>query len=119
MIEPREIAFAAVKALDDKKAENIKLLHIGELTVMADYFIICSGTSSTHINTLCDEVSKKLETEGEPPLRIEGYRSGAWVLMDFGSVIVHIFTDEMRKFYGLERLWSDAAVVDIDHIITK
>ena len=78
---------------------------------LADYFVICNGSSSAHIKALVEEVDKKLSEAGEPPLRREGLRSDIWVLMDFGSVIVHIFTDEARKFYDLERLWSDAEAV--------
>ena len=110
-LSPEQIVTVAVKALDDKSAKEIKVLHIAEKTVLADYFIICNGTSSTHVKALVDEVDKQLSEAGEPPIRREGLRSDIWVLMDFGSVIVHIFTDEARKFYDLERLWSDAEVV--------
>ena len=116
MLTPREIAETAVKTLDAKQAKDIKLLHTTDLTVLADYFIICTATSSTHVKTLTDEVDKALSELGEPPLRREGYRGGGWILLDFGCVIVHVFTDEARKFYNLERLWSDAEVVDISSL---
>ncbi len=112
MLTPAEIAAVAAKALDDKKAKDVKVLKTVEQTVLADYFVICNGTSSTHIKALVDEVDKQLSEAGEPPIRREGLRSDIWVLMDFGSVIVHVFTDEARKFYNLERLWSDAEFVD-------
>ena len=112
MMTPREIAKVAAKALDDKKAIDVKVLKTEEQTVLADYFVICNGSSSTHVKALVDEVDKQLSEAGEPPVRREGLRSDIWVLMDFGSVIVHIFTDEARQFYNLERLWSDAEVVD-------
>ena len=112
MLTPKEIAAIAAKALDDKKAKEIKVLATAEQTVLADYFVICNGTSTPHIKALVDEVDKQLSMAGEPPLRREGLRSDIWVLMDFGSVIVHVFTDEARKFYNLERLWSDSEVVD-------
>ena len=111
MLSPEQITNVAAKALEDKKAQNIKILKTAEQTVLADYFVICNGTSSTHIKALVDAVDKALSGAGEPPIRREGLRSDIWVLMDFGSVIVHIFTDEARKFYDLERLWSDAEAV--------
>ena len=112
MMSPAEIAAVAYKALDDKKAKDIKILKTTEHTVLADYFVICNGSSSTHIKALVDEVDRQLSEAGEPPMRREGLRSDIWVLMDFGCVIVHVFTDEARKFYNLERLWSDAEVVE-------
>ena len=111
MLSPEEITAVAYRALDDKKAKDIKILKTAEQTVLADYFVICNGSSPAHIKALVDEVDKQLSEAGEPPIRREGLRSDIWVLMDFGSVIVHIFTDEARKFYDLERLWSDAEVV--------
>ena len=113
MLTSEQIAAIAAKALDDKKARDIKVLCTREQTVLADYFVICNGTSSTHIKALVDEVDRQLSESGEPPIRREGLRSDIWVLMDFGCVIVHVFTDEARKFYNLERLWSDAQEVDI------
>ena len=112
MLTPDQIAGIAAKALDDKKAKDIKVLRTTEQTVLADYFVICNGTSTPHIKALVDEVDKQLSMAGEPPLRREGLRSDIWVLMDFGSVIVHVFTDEARRVYNLERLWSDSEVVD-------
>ena len=112
MLTATQIASIAAKALDDKKAKDVKILRTTEQTVLADYFVICNGTSSTHIKALVDEVDKQLSEAGEPPVRREGLRSDNWVLMDFGCVIVHVFTDEARKFYDLERLWSDAEVIE-------
>ena len=112
MLTAEQIAAIAAKALEDKKARDIKVLRTTEQTVLADYFVICNGTSSTHIKALVDEVDKQLSEAGEPPVRREGLRSDIWVRMDFGCVIVHVFTDEARKVYNLERLWSDAEVVD-------
>ena len=116
MLTPAEIAGIAARALDDKKARDVKILKTAEQTVIADYFIICNGTSSTHIKALVDEVDRKLSEAGEPPIRREGMRSDIWVLMDFGSVIVHVFTDEARKFYNLERLWSDSEEVPLSSL---
>ena len=112
MLTSEEIAGVAAHALDNKKARDIKVLKTAEQTVLADYFVICNGTSSTHIKALVNEVDKELSEAGEPPIRREGMRSDIWVLMDFGSVIVHVFTDEARKFYNLERLWSDSQEID-------
>ena len=111
MMPANELAAVIVKALDAKKGENIQLLKTQDLTTLADYFVICTANSSTHVKTLTDAV-------GEPVLRREGYRSGSWVLLDYGCVIVHVFQDEARKFYDLERLWSDAEVVDISDMRT-
>ena len=116
MLTPAEIAGIAARALDDKKAKDIKVLKTTEHTVLADYFVICNGNTSTHIKALVDEVDKKLSEAGEDIIRREGMRSDIWVLMDFGCVIVHVFTDEARQFYNLERLWSDAEVVDISSL---
>ena len=116
MLTSAQIAAIAAKALSDKKAKDVKVLRTEEQTVLADYFVICNGTSSTHIKALVDEVDKQLSEAGEPPIRREGLRSDIWVLMDFGCVIVHVFTDEARQFYNLERLSSDAEVVDISSL---
>lgn len=113
MMPANELAVVIVKALDAKKGENIQLLKTQELTTLADYFVICTASSSTHVKTLTDAVEAAADDVGEPVLRREGHRSGSWVLLDYGCVIVHVFQDEARKFYDLERLWSDAEVVDI------
>ncbi len=104
MLTPLEIAKKAVQVLDAKKATDIKLLATGDITVLADYFIICTANSTTHIKTLSDEVEKALEELGEPAIRSEGYRSGGWVLVDFGCLVIHLFLKETREFYSLERL---------------
>ena len=113
MLPARELAEIAVKALDSKKGKEIRLIRIDKITTLAEYFVICTGTSNTQINALGDEVEKELTEKGEEPLHREGYRGGTWVLLDYGCVIVHVFQDEARKFYDLERLWSDAEVIDI------
>ena len=113
MLTPKEIAETAIKALDNKKAQSIKLLRTYDVTILADYFIICTASSTTHLKTLSDEVEKALKQVGEAPLRREGHRNGGWVLLDFACVIVHLFLQEAREFYTLERLWNDAEDIDI------
>ncbi len=118
MLSPLEMATIAARALDDRKAKDLKVLKTAEQTILADYFVICNGSTSTHIKALVDEVDRKLSEAGEPPIRREGLRSDIWVLMDFGSVIVHVFTDEARKFYDLERLWSDAEEIPLSSLLS-
>lgn len=115
MAQPYEIAMNAAKALADKKGLSIQLLNVADLTTLAEYFLICTGTSAIHVNTLCDAVEKAVADDmGESLLHREGHRSGTWVLLDFGCLIVHVFTEETRKFYDLEHLWSDATPVPLD-----
>ena len=116
-MEPFEAAKLAVRALDDKQGADIRLLKTEELTVLADYFVICTANSTTHVRTLYDEVDKRLSMAGQPPIRREGYRQGGWVLLDFGCVIVHLFLKEARDFYSLERLWGDAEEVDLSSLL--
>ena len=117
MLAPKEIAIAVTKALDEKKGMDIKLLRIDRVSSLADYFLICTGTSNTHVKTLCDYAEYTLENLGETMLGREGHRGNAWELLDYGSVVVHVFTDEARAFYNLERLWADAEVVDLSGIV--
>ena len=117
MMTPKEIAELAVKALDAKNAHDLKLLRTTDVTVLADYFVICTASSSTQIKTLADAVEAALEDAGETKLHREGYRSGSWVLLDFGSVVIHLFMEEARQFYNLERLWADAEQVDISGLL--
>ena len=112
-MEPFEAAKLAVKALSDKQATDIRLLKTTDLTVLADYFCICTANSTPHVRTLYDEVDKRLSEAGMPPLRREGSRNSTWLLLDF----VHIFQREAREFYSLERLWNDALDVDIKEIV--
>ena len=115
---PKEIALAAVRALDEKKGKEIAAIEIADLTALADYFVIASGTSNTQINALCDAVEKALKDLGEMPLRREGYRDGTWVPLDYGCVTVHVFSQEAREFYDLGRLWRDGKQVDLTDILT-
>lgn len=115
-MEPFEAAKLAVQALLDKQASDIRLLKTTELTVLADYFLICTANSTPHVRTLYDKVDKRLSEAGMPPVRREGYRNSNWLLLDFGCLIVHIFQKETREFYNLERLWSDAQEINIAEI---
>ena len=117
MLTPKEIAYEVTKALDAKKGLNIKLLKIDKISTLADYFLICTGTSNTHVKTLCDYAEYAMDQLGEPMLGREGHRGNSWELLDYGSVVIHVFTDEARKFYDLERLWADAEVVDLHDIL--
>jgi ribosome-associated protein len=96
-----------VEFLNEKKAKDVDVLDISKVTILADYFVICSGTSTTHIKALADELEVKMEELGCRYLHKEGYNSARWVLLDYGEVVVHIFHEEDRHFYNLERLWSD------------
>ena len=114
MLPAREMAEIAVKALDSKKGKEIRLIRIDKITTLAEYFVICTGTSNTQINALGDEVEKKLTLAGEEPLHREGRGNGSnWVVLDYADIIVHVFCKDTREFYQLERLWADGEPVDI------
>ena len=117
MLEPKEIAVAVTKALDEKKGMDIKLLKIDRVSSLADYFLICTGTSNTHVKTLCDYAEYTLEQLGETMLGREGHRGNSWELLDYGTIVIHVFTTEAREFYALERLWADAENVDLSDIL--
>ena len=108
-----EMAIALAKALDGKKGQDIKVLKTEELTTLADYYVLCTATSSTQVKAMSDACEEAMEKNGEQVHHIEGHRGGTWLLMDFSSVVVHVFTDEARKFYDLERLWGDAQEIDL------
>ena len=110
-MESKELALTLAKLLDDKKGKDIKVLETGHLTTLADYFVICTATSNTQVKALSDYCEKELKDQGEVPHHTEGHRGGTWVLMDYSSVVAHIFLEETRDFYDLERLWSDAEAV--------
>lgn len=107
-----QMAKMAIEALEDKKAEDIRVIDISEVSVIADYFIIAGGSNRSQIQALCDNVEEKLGRAGTPAKQIEGYDTANWVLLDFGDVIVHIFDKENRLLYDLERIWRDGKQVD-------
>ena len=119
MLSAKEVAYQVTKALDEKKGQDIQLLKIDEVSSLADYFLICTGTSNTHVKTLCDYAEYEMEQLGEPMLGREGHRGNSWELLDFGSIVVHVFTQEAREFYALERLWADAEKIDISSFIVE
>jgi ribosome-associated protein len=114
MEESRKMAKIAYDALDEKKAEDIKVIDITGVTVMADYFIIAHGNSDSQVRALVDNVQEKLYKAGYEMKQLEGYRQGAWILMDFNDVIIHIFDKENRFFYDLERIWKDGKEIDFE-----
>lgn len=103
-----------VKTLQDKKAKDIKVLDISDLSTLCDYFVIATGTSTTHVQSLCDNVEENMDKEGYQLHHKEGFRSGRWILLDYYDVVVHIFYEEERKFYNLERLWVDAKTLTVE-----
>ena len=118
-MESYDLAILLAKALDSKKAGGLKVLKTEGLTTLADYFVICTATSNTQIKAMSDACEEAAEKNGERAHHIEGHRGGTWLLMDFSSVVVHVFTDEARKFYDLERLWSDAEELDVSELLTR
>ena len=117
MLTAKEVAIHVTKALDEKKGRNIKLIRISDVSSLADYFLICTATSNTHVKTLCDYAEFAMEQLGEPMLGREGHRGNTWELLDYGSVVVHVFTEEARQFYNLERIWADGENVDLTGIL--
>ena len=118
-MESYELAVLLARALDSKKGGDLKVLKTEGLTTLADYFVICTATSNTQVKAMSDACEEAAEKKGERVHHIEGHRGGAWLLMDFSSVVVHVFTDEARKFYDLERLWSDAEELDIAKVLNQ
>lgn len=113
-----ELVKTAVKILDNKKAVDIEAIETTERTIVSDYFVIANGTSNTHVKALADEVEFELGKLGVEPLHVEGRATG-WILLDYNEVLIHIFTKESRDYYNLERLWSDAKIIDISELITE
>lgn len=102
-----------IRALDSKRAEDIQLIGIRDLTIVADYFVIANGTSNTQTKALADAVEFEMKQKGVEPIRVEGYQGATWIILDYGDIVVHVFYKETRSYYKLERLWSDGEQVDI------
>lgn len=116
-ISQNEKLSTIVKALDSKRAEDIRIIEIGDLTIVADYFVIANGTSSTQTKALAEEVEFKMSQLGVEPNRTEGYQGATWVVLDYGDIIVHVFYKETRDHYNLERLWSDGNDIDVKQFL--
>ncbi len=115
MMQAKELARAAAKALSDKKGQDIVIIDVEDQTIVCSYFVIATGTSSTQVRALCDNVEEQLEKSGHAPIRTEGVREGRWGVLDYGDVVVHVFNEESRLFYYLERLWDSGQNVERYH----
>lgn len=112
-LSPKKIVDIAHEAAADKKALDITVLDISHISIICDYFLICTGRSSTQVQAVAENIEAKLKDAGIKPLRIEGFREGSWILVDYGDVVVHVFQEAERDFYNLERLWGDANVIEM------
>ncbi len=111
-----ELAKRAGQILHNKKAAELKIIKIEDISSLGDYFVLATGTSNTHVHALSDELEFQLKQEGIYPHHVEGHRSNSWILLDYGPVVVHVFTPESREFYDLDRLWQDGDPVDISFL---
>lgn len=112
----KELAKLACDALDDKKALEIKVINIENVSTLADYFIIASGTNHNQVQAMADNVDETLGRAGYEPKQIEGYQNANWILMDYRDILIHIFDEENRLFYDLERIWRDGTVVEVEDL---
>ncbi len=110
-----EMANKAVSILKDKKAKDIKLMDIHEISAISDYFVIATGNSTIQVQAMSDELEEKMNLAGYEMHHKEGFRNGRWILLDFNNIIIHLFHDEERQFYNLERLWVDARTILVDN----
>lgn len=115
----KELAKLACDALDDKKALEIKVINIENVSTLADYFIIASGTNHNQVQAMADNVDETLGRAGYEPKQIEGYQNANWILMDYRDIVIHIFDEENRLFYDLERIWRDGTVVEVEEFKIK
>ncbi|MCK4534772.1 MAG: ribosome silencing factor [Syntrophobacterales bacterium] len=118
-LDSKKLVLQCVNAALDRKAEDLVILRVREISSFADYFVICSGNSDRQIQGLADHIGQKLKKAGILPLGIEGERSGSWILMDYGDVIMHIFYKPVREFYDIEGLWSDAPAMSIEESVQE
>ena len=114
-----EMLSLVVQTLDNKKAEDIKVIGIKDLTILADYFVIANGTSSTHTRALADEVEFQLKQKGVEPHQVQGNNGSNWIILDYHDIVVHVFYKETREFYSLERLWRDGEDVDVSKFLAE
>ena len=118
-MENKDLVSGIVTSLDTHKADNIQVIGVAGLTSITDYFVIANGSSNTQVKALADYVEDELKKAGVSPLRVEGYASASWVLMDYGSVVVHVFREDTRQFYDLERLWKDGTQLDVQEFLVN
>lgn len=118
-MEAKQLVSGIVTSLDKHKAEDIKVIGVTDLTSIADYFVIAAGTSGTQVKALVDYVEDEMALRDAHPLRVEGYASASWTLLDYGSVVVHVFREDTRQFYDLERLWQDGVQLDPQEFIAN
>ena len=117
--QSREMAKLACEALADKKGEDIRVIDIAGISVLADYFIIANGTNESQVRALVDNVEEMLTKAGYEPKQIEGTRNSSWILMDYGDLIIHVFDEENRLFYDLERIWRDGKVLEMEEFLAE
>lgn len=116
MNQSKEMTHLAVAALEDKKASDVKIIDIEHISTLADYFIIASGTNRNQVQAMADSVEEALSKAGYEPKQIEGYQNANWILMDYGDIVLHLFDEENRLFYDLERIWRDGKLIEKEEI---
>lgn len=116
---PKEMALLLAQAMDSKKGKDIRVLETDGVTTLADYFVLCSGSSAPQLKALADAGEKAMKDHGILPHHVEGHRGGTWILQDYGDVVVHVFDKEARAFYDLDRLWADAKTVDLSDVLAQ
>lgn len=116
---PKEMALLLAQAMDSKKGKDIRVLETDGVTTLADYFVLCSGSSAPQLKALADTGEKAMKDHGILPHHVEGHRGGTWILQDYGDVVVHVFDKEARAFYDLDRLWADAKTVDLSDVLAQ
>ena len=119
MNQSKEMTKLAIAALEDKKANDVRVIDIAGISVIADYFVIASGSNTNQVQAMADSVREALGRAGHEPRQVEGYGSANWILMDYNDIIVHIFSDESRTFYDLERIWRDGKEVSVGEFETE
>ena len=119
MNREKEMTKIALRALDDKKARDVKVIDIHEVSVLADYFVIASGSNQNQVQAMVDNVEEMLTKAGYEPKQIEGTRNSSWILMDYGDLIIHVFDEENRLFYDLERIWRDGKVLEMEEFLAE
>ena len=115
----KEMALLLAQAMDSKKGKDIRVLETDGVTTLADYFVLCSGSSAPQLKALADAGEKAMKDHGILPHHVEGHRGGTWILQDYGDVVVHVFDKEARAFYDLDRLWADAKTVDLSDVLAQ